>query len=72
VRGWRRSQDNRHSFHLTPGYEGQPRFRVEVSMPVFKCTGCGKEQVHSLAEVRKLTPAALVHAFKAAGIKLRG
>ena len=35
----------------------------------YHCTGCGKEQLHSLAELRKLTPAALVHAFQAAGIQ---
>lgn len=64
--------DHTHSFNLHLAYEGQGPFRVEMSMPVFRCTGCGKEQIHSLAEVRKLTPAALVHAFKGAGIKPPG
>ena len=61
--------DHQHSFPVTLAYEEEPRFRAEISMPVFRCTACGKEQVHSLAEVRKLTPTALVQAFKSAGIK---
>jgi hypothetical protein len=65
-------RDHIHGFQVPCSYEGQAEFRAEVSMPVFRCTGCGKEQVHSLAEVRKLTPSALVHAFKAAGIKAPG
>lgn len=65
-------RDHVHAFDLEVTYPGEPGFRVEISMPVFRCTGCDKEQIHSLAEVRKLTPAALVHAFKAAGIKAPG
>jgi hypothetical protein len=37
-------------------------------MPVYKCSACGKEQMHSLKEVRKLTPAAMAHAFEDANI----
>ena len=65
-------RDHVHTFDLDLAYEAEPRFRVEVAMPVFRCGGCGREQIHSLAEVRKLTPAALVRAFKAAGIKAPG
>lgn len=49
-----------------------PEFAVEVSMPVCRCTGCGREQVRSAAELAKLLPSALVHAFKAAGLKAPG
>lgn len=61
-----------HAFQVNLAYPGQADFRVEVGMPVFNCTGCGKPQLHSLSEVRSLTPAALVHAFKGAGIKAPG
>jgi hypothetical protein len=61
--------DHLHSFHLKLAYDGEPEFHADLTMPVFRCTGCGKEQMHSLGEVRKLTPAALAHAFQAAGIK---
>lgn len=65
-------EDHRHAFRVPVAYPSADAFEVDLSMPVFKCTGCGKEQLHSLAEVRKLTPAALVHAFKGAGIKAPG
>lgn len=43
-------------------------FHVELTAPVYRCPKCSREQLHSLKEVRKLTPEALVHAFKEAGI----
>ncbi len=61
--------DHRHAFTVELQYQSTGAFQAELSMPVFKCTGCGKEQLHSLEELRKLTPAALVHAFKEARIK---
>ncbi len=41
---------------------------VDLTMPVYRCSACGKEQLHSLKEIRKLTPEALAHAFQAADI----
>jgi DNA-directed RNA polymerase subunit RPC12/RpoP len=64
--------DRVHSFDLDLAYPGQPAFRVQLAMPAFRCGGCGKEQVHSLAEVRRLTPAALVRAFRSAAVKAPG
>lgn len=61
--------DHRHSFSIRPGLPDQPDLGIELTMAVYHCTGCGKEQLHSLAELRKLTPTALVHAFQAAGIQ---
>lgn len=49
-----------------------PGFAVDVSMPVFRCDSCGREQARSGAELAKLLPAALVHAFMAAGLKAPG
>ena len=64
--------DHTHAFDLPLAFEGGDEFRVEISMPVFRCAKCGREQVHSLQDVRKLTPAALVHAFRGAGIRVAG
>ena len=61
--------DHRHTFTLKPGLPDQPGLEVDLTMAVYHCTGCGKEQLHSLDELRKLTPAALAHAFQAAGIQ---
>ncbi|WP_418317141.1 hypothetical protein [Piscinibacter sakaiensis] len=58
--------DHRHTFTVRPGMPDQPGLEIDLAMPVYHCTGCGKEQLHSLTELRKLTPAALAHAFKAA------
>ena len=62
--------DHSHTFTADPAVADQPGLRVDLTMPVYRCSGCGKEQLHSLKEVRKLTPAALAHAFRAAGIQI--
>ena len=61
--------DHRHTFTIEPGLADQPGLKVDLTMAVYKCAGCSMEQLHSLKEVRKLTPNALVHAFQAAGIQ---
>lgn len=61
--------DHRHTFSFEPGLSDQPGLKVDLTVPVYKCSGCGKEQLHSLKEVRKLTPAALAHALQGAGIQ---
>ena len=60
--------DHRHTFSIDIRLEDLDPFCVDLSMPVYKCSACGKEQLHSLKEVRKLTPAAMAHAFEAADI----
>lgn len=65
-------EDHRHAFSVRLAFASTPEFEVEISMPVYKCTGCLREQLHSLEEVRKLTPGALVQAFHAAGLKAPG
>ncbi len=49
-----------------------PGFAVDVTVPVYRCAGCGREQARSGAELAKLLPVALVHAFKVAGLKAPG
>lgn len=53
-------------FDLT--LEELPTFRIELTLPLHKCTSCGKEQIRSLDEMQKLAPPAMAHAFKAAGL----
>lgn len=60
--------DHRHTFSFKIALEDLDPFGVDLSMPVYKCSACGKEQLHSLKEVRKLTPTAMAHAFEAADI----
>ena len=60
--------DHRHNFSLGIELDDLDAFEVDLSMPVYKCSSCGREQLHSLKEVRKLTPQALADAFKAAEI----
>ena len=60
--------DHRHTFTLDVELPDSSAFQIDLTMPVYRCEGCGREQMHSLKDVRKLTPEALVHAFKEAGI----
>lgn len=60
--------DHRHTFSIDIELDDLAPFAVDLSMPVYKCSDCGKEQLHSLKEVRKLTPAAMAHAFEDADI----
>jgi hypothetical protein len=64
--------DHPYSFWFELAFEEQPPFAVEITVPAFRCAACGTEQLDSLDRLRTLTPAALVHAFKGAGIKPPG
>jgi hypothetical protein len=60
--------DRRHTFSFEVALPQIETFTVELTMPVYRCGRCGREQLHSLKELRRFTPAALAHAFKAAEI----
>jgi hypothetical protein len=60
------------TFSSTLAWNDTPGFAVDITVPVYRCDGCGREQARSGAELAKLLPAALVHAFKAAGMKAPG
>lgn len=60
--------DHRHTFSLEVKLAELDPIGVDLTMPVYRCSGCGREQLHSLKEIRKLTPEALAHAFQAADI----
>jgi hypothetical protein len=58
----------RHTFHVRVEMQEFSPFDVDLTLPVHRCTKCGREQLHSLKELKGRTPAALAHAFKAAHI----
>lgn len=60
--------DHQHTFSVELTLPDAPPFAVDLTMPVYRCAACGMEQLHSLKEIRSHTPAALVEAFRAAGI----
>jgi hypothetical protein len=43
-------------------------FQIAVDVPVFKCSGCGKESIHSAAETGNLALKATGHAFRSVDI----
>lgn len=58
--------DRPHTFHVDVELPGLPAFGVDLTLPVSRCSQCGRDQLHSLKELKSHTPAALAHAFKAA------
>jgi hypothetical protein len=59
--------DKRRSFPLDLSYQGAPAFKAELDMPVYKCTGCGKEQLRSAKELQGHAAPAIAALNDAAG-----
>ncbi len=55
--------DHRQIFSIDIELENIDSFTVDLSMPVYRCSACAEEQLHSLREIRKLTAKALADAF---------
>jgi hypothetical protein len=64
--------ERRRSFPLELAYEGTPPFQVELEMPVYKCTGCGKEQLHSHKAIQGITSRTIAVFNDAAGFPHSG
>jgi predicted RNA-binding Zn-ribbon protein involved in translation (DUF1610 family) len=62
------NDDQSHTFHVDVELADLPRFGVDLTLPVSHCPQCGRDQLHSLKELKSHTPAALAHAFKAAQV----
>ena len=58
--------DRPHTFHVDVELPELPAFAVDLTLPVSHCSQCGRDQLHSLKELKSHTPAALAHAFKSA------
>ena len=59
--------ERRQAFSQQLDYEGYPAFSAEIEMPVYRCSGCGKEQLRSANDVRKHTSMAIAGLNDAAG-----
>ena len=62
----------RRAFPFDLAFEGAPAFSVEIDMPVYKCGGCGKEQLRSADELRKAVTNAMVDVCDRAGFPHSG
>lgn len=56
------------TFNIDVKLEGVDPIPVALTVPVCACPSCGREQVRSLAEVSRQTPAAMARAFQSAEI----
>ena len=59
--------ERRQAFPLELAYAGYPAFSAAIEMPVYKCSGCGKEQLRSVKEAQKHTSQAIAELNDAAG-----
>jgi DNA-directed RNA polymerase subunit RPC12/RpoP len=64
--------DRRHTFPFDLAYQGAPAFKAEVEMPVYKCTGCSKEQLRSAKELQGHAAQAIAALNDAAGFPHSG
>lgn len=53
-------------------YAQTPPFRIEIDLPLYKCTGCGKEQIRSAKDLHGHIPAAIVAINDEAGFPHSG
>ena len=64
--------ERRQAFPFELKYEELAPFRLEVEMPLYKCAGCGKEQIRSTKELQGQVPNAMVGINDAAGFPHSG
>jgi hypothetical protein len=59
--------ERKQAFPLELAYAGYPGFAAAIEMPVYKCSGCGKEQLRSVKDAQKHTSQAIAELNDAAG-----
>jgi len=64
--------ERRQAFAYELKYEDLAPFGLEIEMPMFKCTGCGKEQIRSTKELHSHVPMAMVGINDSAGFPHSG
>jgi DNA-directed RNA polymerase subunit RPC12/RpoP len=64
--------ERRGSFAYELTYEDLAPFRLELEMPLYRCTGCGKEQVRSAKDLHGHVPGAMVGINDSAGFPHSG
>jgi hypothetical protein len=60
------------AFPFDLAYSGAPAFKVELEMPLYKCTGCDKAQVRSAKQVQQHVSQAIAALNDAAGFPHSG
>lgn len=63
-----RDPSNLQAFRVDVPVADGSTFGIDLTLPVFRCRGCGKKQLRSRKELQDRAPAALVRALRAAGI----
>ena len=64
--------ERRQAFPYELKYEDLAPFKLEIEMPLYKCTGCGKEQIRSTKDLHGHVPAAMVGINDGAGFPHSG
>jgi hypothetical protein len=64
--------ERRRAFPFDLAYQGAPAFKAEIDMPLYKCTGCGKEQLRSAKELQGHVAQAIAALNDAAGFPHSG
>jgi len=64
--------ERRQAFPFDLAYAETPPFKVEIEMPLYKCSGCGKEQIRSAKDLHNHIPPAMVEINDAAGFPHSG
>jgi len=64
--------ERRQVFPYELKYEELAPFKLQVEMPVYKCTGCGKEQIRSTKDLHARVPSAMVAINDGAGFPHSG
>ena len=64
--------ERRQAFPYELKYEDLKPFKLEIEMPLYKCTACGKEQIRSTKELHGHVPQAIVGVNDGAGFPHSG
>ncbi len=64
--------ERRQAYPFDLAYEDQGAFRLEIEMPLYKCTGCGMEQIRCAKDLHGHVPAAIVGINDSAGFPHSG
>ena len=64
--------ERRQAFPYELRYEELAPFKLEIEMPLYRCPGCGKEQIRSIRELHGHVPSAMVGINDSAGFPHSG
>ncbi len=64
--------ERRQAYPHDLAYEGLAPFRLELEVPLYRCAGCGREQVRSMSELHRHVAPAIVGVNDAAGFPHSG